>query len=79
MVVLRGCDMHPFASETTTLYGPAAPEMLAPVAPVLHAYVYGASPTVTVAVAVPLPKPTHDSGVEVTLAKMPGSTLTPYT
>lgn len=50
--------MHPFASVTVTIYGPAqTPVTFHVVAPLLHKYVYGAVPPVELTVNVPVQEP----------------------
>ena len=74
IVVVIGWEVQPFASVITTLYGPGSAVMEASVAPLLHAYWNGASPTVTIAVAVPLLKPSQVSEEVLMVAYSPSKT-----
>ena len=69
LMVTEEVAVHPFASVTVSVYDPAHRLlMVAVVAPLLQAYVYGAVPTLTVVFADPSQEPAQLASFEVALA-----------
>jgi hypothetical protein len=60
VIVTVAVDVHPFASVAVTVYDPAAkPVAVAPVAELLHKYVFVPVPPVALTVAEPVDAPLH--------------------